>query len=498
MLKNKYIDITLCLILLIGLGLRLHKLNAPILDGDSFRQGATASIARNFYEGGFNLFNPRITGWGNINEAGLWPNEFPLYPYVVACLYVPLGEHVWIPRLLTILFCLAGAAALYDLVRRYDGALTARFAALWYLITPQAIYHGRCFHRHPIAIGLLLIALAVYARWLENRRRSAYIGMTVCGSLALLMMPPLAIIVVPALWMHKHETGKQAWGNGMLWLCGAIMIVPSLLWYGWAIQQPQSYSLNSLGRETFRNWTDPSYYMLWWKHDFFRSVWRSLWFYTLGPLGLVLGTLGIFLKRGSLPRLLIVWVGIIVLYYLIDVHPIIIAPHLVYFLIILAPLSWGAGRATALLWESMPEKSVIPIIPMRGLLCAVILVSSIFYWNNMIQPWYRLKHNWLQAAEIIQDNTPADAKLIVDEFDPSLIHYTHRMGITKNTPDITLESVKLLESEGATHLAIVNQEAFFKKDALRFHLKDTARNVVINQFVRLYELGAKHEETKTE
>ncbi|HXK92651.1 MAG TPA: glycosyltransferase family 39 protein [bacterium] len=293
-----FADRWLWCILLFGLALRLYKIDSPILDGDSFRQGATASIARNYYENGFELLNPRITGWGTIHEAGLWPNEFPLYPFVVACLYVPLGEHVWIGRLLTALFCLVGAAGLYALIKRLEHPLTARFAALWYLIAPQAVYHGRCFHRHPVAIGLMLVALAAFAKWVEEKKPAPWIGMTVCAALALLMMPPLVFYLIPAYVIYRQLADRSWWKNGWIWLAGGLMFLPALLWYSWAYQQYASYSLSSHGREDFRNWTSAHYYLLWWKHDLFYQVWRTFWDYTLGPLGATFAAAGNVAPRG--------------------------------------------------------------------------------------------------------------------------------------------------------------------------------------------------------
>ena len=60
-----------------------------------------------------------------------------------------------------------------------------------------------------------------------------------------------------------------------------------------------------------------------------------------------------------------------------------------------------------------------------------------------------------------------------------------------NPPDLTLELILQMEKEGATHLAITQPEEFFKKERLRFYLKDTARNVLIHDHIRLYELGKK-------
>lgn len=471
----------------------MHKFFAPITDGDSYRQGATASIARNYYEKGYSVFSPRITGWGTLDQPEIWPNEFPLYPYLISRIYFITGEKEWVGRIITILFCLIGALGLYDLVRRYDNTRTALFAAMWYLITPQAIYHGRCFHRFPFAIGLALIGLAAYARWLENRNRSALVCMTLCWSLALLMMPPLATLAIPAYWMYRHRYGWKIWKCLPLWVCCFLLILPSILWYGWAIQQPQSYSLHSLGRETFRNWTSLSYYTLWWKYDFFRRVLWILWFYTMGPVGAFLGIFGLFLNRGKLGSLPLVWAGTVLAYYLFDIHPTVIAPHYVYYLIILPSLCWGAARASNHIYESLQERALIPRLSLKGLLVSALILTSIFHWNNMIQPWYRVKHTWMNAAEIVQANTPDNAKLLVDTFDPSFLYYCKRNGVAKNPGDLTVETVEMFVAQGATHLAIVNEAEFLKNDKLRFYLKDSATNVTVNDQIRLYQLGSKAE-----
>lgn len=271
-IREKFLklDRVLLIILLCGFAIRLHKIDAPIMDGDSYRQGATASIARNYYEKGYSIVEPRITGWGTIHEPGLWPNEFPLYPYVVSRFYYIFGEQLWIGRLITILFCLVGAAALYDLIKRMDSTLiAARFAAFWYLFGPQAIYHGRCFHRHPVAIGLMLVAMSAYANWLETRCKQSLIYMIISGAIALLLMPPLIVFAAPALWMHQTLRGKLFVTNWMLWFAAALTLLPAYLWYSWAIQQPGSWSLHSWDRETFRNWGSLEYYTLWLQHDFF-------------------------------------------------------------------------------------------------------------------------------------------------------------------------------------------------------------------------------------
>ena len=486
-----FADRWLWCILLFGLALRLYKIDSPILDGDSFRQGATASIARNYYENGFELLNPRITGWGTIHEAGLWPNEFPLYPFVVACLYVPLGEHVWIGRLLTALFCLVGAAGLYALIKRLEHPLTARFAALWYLIAPQAVYHGRCFHRHPVAIGLMLVALAAFAKWVEEKKPAPWIGMTVCAALALLMMPPLVFCLIPAYVIYRQLADRSWWKNGWIWLAGGLMFLPALLWYSWAYQQYASYSLSSHGREDFRNWTSAHYYLLWWKHDLFYQVWRTFWDYTLGPLGATFAAAGLFLIRpraGFLPQF---WTLTVLTYYVLDVYPVAVVPHYVYYLILLPALAWSAARFTTLIWEHLTESTILALVQLRQVFIGIVILATFFQFHTVIRPWYHLKQNWLRAAQAIKDYTPPHARVIVDNFDPSVIYQSRRMGLAVNPPDLTLELLQQQEQAGATHLAITQPEPFFQNEPVRIYLKETARNVLILDYIRLYELGKK-------
>ena len=71
----------LLFILILGASLRLLWVRAPLLEAHRWRQVDTAAIARNLYEGPFNVFRPQID-WGGRN--GAVESEFPLLPAMVA------------------------------------------------------------------------------------------------------------------------------------------------------------------------------------------------------------------------------------------------------------------------------------------------------------------------------------------------------------------------------------------------------------------------------
>ena len=114
-------------LLLSGLALRLIGLDEPLIDQQAWRQTDTAAIARNFLDEGYDLLRPRVD-WRGIS-SGVVETNFPLYPYLVACLYgVAGGASEWLGRLLSALFSSLAAVPVYALGRRLAEAATATVA----------------------------------------------------------------------------------------------------------------------------------------------------------------------------------------------------------------------------------------------------------------------------------------------------------------------------------------------------------------------------------
>ncbi len=74
----------LWLVLAVCVVARLPGITNPLLDFHAQRQCQTATVSRNYYEGGFRFLFPEIN-WagGDRRRAG---TEFPLYCYVTALL----------------------------------------------------------------------------------------------------------------------------------------------------------------------------------------------------------------------------------------------------------------------------------------------------------------------------------------------------------------------------------------------------------------------------
>ena len=90
--------------------MRLHGIHDPILDHPAWRQGDTASIARNFARLEYNIVAPQT------NYDGPPPNyvelELQIVPFLAATLYKTFGVHEIFGRLITLAFSLGTVAVL--------------------------------------------------------------------------------------------------------------------------------------------------------------------------------------------------------------------------------------------------------------------------------------------------------------------------------------------------------------------------------------------------
>lgn len=78
------------------------------------------AVARNFYEEGMNILEPRVDKRGATN--GITGMQFPSYEWLVAGSYELFGFHEMLPRLLNWLIYVAGLLAFYHLVRQVSGS----------------------------------------------------------------------------------------------------------------------------------------------------------------------------------------------------------------------------------------------------------------------------------------------------------------------------------------------------------------------------------------
>lgn len=147
------------LILLYSAGFFNHVAKLPM----GVHQGAQcdrASLAQNFYYGGFKFLYPEV----NENRCidGIVSCEFPLTSYLAAALYATFGyNELWF-RLLTMVFAAAGLFSLFLLLRRYVSEITALLMVMTLQFSPIFIFYTAGFIPDMTSLGLSLIAWCLF------------------------------------------------------------------------------------------------------------------------------------------------------------------------------------------------------------------------------------------------------------------------------------------------------------------------------------------------
>ncbi len=167
--------ICLGVILLLALVLRLKGIHNPLIDHPAWRQGDTASIAKNFATLRYNILYPQT------NYDGPPPNyvelELQIVPIIAATIYKIAGVHEIAGRLTSIAFSL-GTVAVLGLFARwlFASEIAGLFGALLLAIMPGSLFYGRTFTPDTTMVFFLTCALYVISRMLidEETWSSAY------------------------------------------------------------------------------------------------------------------------------------------------------------------------------------------------------------------------------------------------------------------------------------------------------------------------------------
>ena len=140
--RNHYLDYR---------GLRsLNSVDQPFVDNWSWRQSDVATIARNYFQGGFHLARPQIDWAGD--QPGYVGTEFPILPFLAAISYKFLGIHEWVGRIQAVSF-FRYLAAILLFARARDVGRNRRDLGVVFLIFRAARDYGEpMFHAgHAVA-----------------------------------------------------------------------------------------------------------------------------------------------------------------------------------------------------------------------------------------------------------------------------------------------------------------------------------------------------------
>ncbi len=432
---DKYFLWILSAVVLLGLVLRLNGIHSPILDHPGWRQGDTASIARNFAVLQYNILYPQT------NYNGPPPNyvelELQIVPFLAASLYKVFGVHAVFGRLISIAFSL-GTVAVTGLFARwlFTSSIAGIIAAFFFAIFPGSVYYGRTFTPDTTMVFFLTAALYVTVRLIvedEIFSQRSLARATALLTFAYLAKPVAVAGIVPviaALW-ERVRTGRTMRPTAI----AVLLIVPLIILYlydarvsehaewHWASGITKLHVLPAL----IAAFTSPTAFIA--KLHTFFDVLGMLRITMLGVVAFAL-TIASFV---ALPWIearsrLVLWGWLIG--GLAYTYVVVTVERVDYYMYLLLPLcALAIGGALAAFAERMLKADAAPAARYAlASLVPIVALASAFDAHAAARPYYKYNKQAYVNATALDRTLPRDAIVVIGHYGPDVQYYINRYG----------------------------------------------------------------------
>ncbi len=414
-------------VLLLGLALRLYKIDNPVADWHSFRQADTASVTRQFVEKGINMLVPTYHDVSNIQSGKDNPNgyrmvEFPLYNashYFLYSAFPNLGLDL-AGRLTSVIFSVGSILLVFLIGNTLSGFFVGWTAALFMAVLPFNIFYSRVILPEPLMVFLVLLSYYLLLSTANKEpvgRRILFLLSAIALSAAILVKPFAVFFALPHLAYAFRILVRQDIGVFLFLLYGAITLVPFYLWRQHILLYPEgvpasNWLLNSNGIRFRPAW-------------FRWLIGERLGELILGTYGTIFLTLGVIAK--PLKEGLAYWlwaIGIFAYFAIVaggnvqhDYYQSIIIPFICFFL----------------------AKGTVLVISLSKTVYSrfLSLITTLIVFVTMVAlSWYEIKgyyqvNNWpiVEAGKRVAEITPKDSLVIAPyNGDTAFLYQTERRG----------------------------------------------------------------------
>jgi 4-amino-4-deoxy-L-arabinose transferase-like glycosyltransferase len=494
-------------ICILAVAARLILINQPYVDHWSWRQSDVAAIAHNFYEGGFRFAYPQIDWAGD--ATGYVGTEFPILPFLAALCYKFAGIHEWIGRCQAVIFFAVSLPFFFLLVREIFGSAAAVWATFFFSFAPLGVFAGRSFMPDVPSLGLAIIGLYFFLRWLNSGALLLFYLAAIAISLSLLIkitsiiiFAPLAYVVVARLFQPRTLSGftqKRHTIYGGIALFLAITLLPSGAWYWHAYQVAERFYPHHLfgaGGIRIEN-------LSWYWHIARQTATSSL-----TPILSIMAVIGLCLPpqlqsrspagkpRSRYSRLFHWWLAAMLLFVILAGYG---NRHRWYQLPLVPITAAFAGFACAFIGSKIAASRVAVVTLSILLAGSFALLAYVF-----VRPLYEPSAAQLRDAGLeLKKITAPDALIVAaDMGDPTIFYYAQRKGwhflekdaiYAGNTSDSqeAIADLEQLRRRGATHFVLTISTFWWLDYYPEFaqHLAESAKLMEATPEFRIYKLG---------
>lgn len=449
-LRTKHFEyILISIILLLGLFLRLYKVNNPVADWHSWRQADTASVTRFYLKDGINFLYPRYHDissiqTGKFNPKGYRMVELPIYNAVTTLLirtFDKFNPEVW-GRLVTIFSALTSAFFLYLIGKIIAGRVVGFLAAFFYLFIPFNIYFTRVILPDPMGVMFAVVSIWSFLRFTQSEKIFDLVRSSVFFALALLIKPYLAFNLLPIGYLAVKKYGlEKIFSDRKILIKGVIFLVvaflPLVIYRGWEARFPEgipfyTWAFNGSGIR-FR----PSFWY---------------WIFGIRLSHLILGGLGVIplvfcILNTKVKNLLPHFMLLGALFYVVIVASANVM-HDYYQIPVIPAISLGLAMGSVYLWHQDIYNKVLA----RSILILSIIVMLVTGWSLIKDNYNINRPEIVQVGRRVNEITPSDALILAPyNGDTALLYQTGRSG----WPAVD-DSIENIISNGADYYVSVD------------------------------------------
>ena len=430
-------------IIILGLIIRLYKINTPLLDWHSFRQVDTASVSKYFLRDGINMLEPRYhdisrVQSGMFNPEGYRFVEFPVYNAIHSIAYkiFPVLSFDAVGRLVSIVFALISSIFLYKISAFYFGKNVGILSMFLYLTLPFNVYFTRVILPEPLAVMLGLSGLWFFIKYSKEEKLPSLFIFSILMSVAILVKPYLVFYnIYPVYFFLKKYGYRKVIVKKEVIASLLIIFLPFIFWRLWIAGHPEGIP--------FWKWT--------FNGDGVRFK-PAFWYWIFGErIGkLILGVWGIYpfiigsLNNRRNPFLIAFLLGAFLYLSVIATANV---RHDYYQTLIVPVISIVLALGVHKMFEDSKKIKYGMFLPL-GIMGMMYLISAF-----QVKEYYKINHpEIINAGLAVERLTPEDALVIASyNGDTAFLYHTGRRG----WPVVELPIEELIK-EGAQYFTSVN------------------------------------------
>lgn len=283
----------------VAVGIRVYGIEEPMLGFHPTRNYRSAIIARQMYYAGDN----RVPEWRKevVRAAAEQTIEPPIMEMTAVALYRAAGaEHLWLPRMLSVVIWCLGGLFVYRIARLISTPDAAVFALAYFLLLPFGIVATRGFMPDPLMVTLT--AASIYAMLLYHSQGGlGRLGATIVVSAAAILVKPhcASIVLMGFLGLSVARNGIRGACNCDTLSFLLISMLPASAFYGWSLlthTMDYAAEANAVPRNLLRT--------------YFWKGWLLMLRDTIGYPAVLGAVVGILLTRETLARHLLIGLGL--------------------------------------------------------------------------------------------------------------------------------------------------------------------------------------------